>query len=237
MPRMSVQDRRRELVAAAIRVIARDGAAAASTRAIVAEAGMALASFHYAFASRDELLIAAIEQVTEGERWVAELAYLPHLAEAGAPAPRLEDLLRAGFDAYIDLLVADPGREQASIELALHGLRAPGGPAVVRRQYAVYRRSGAQLLDLVAQLSGRAWSMPTAEIVRHLVVFTDGLTLTWLADRDTAGARRTAALAARALAGFALPPDLPADLPADRLTHLPAPAAPAPHHPEGDQPC
>ena len=40
----------------ALTVIARDGVHAATTRAIVAEAGMALASFHYAFRSRDELI-------------------------------------------------------------------------------------------------------------------------------------------------------------------------------------
>ena len=49
-------ERRASLARAARTVIARDGLAAATTRAIVAEAGMPLASFHYAVASRDELL-------------------------------------------------------------------------------------------------------------------------------------------------------------------------------------
>ena len=53
MTRIPVVDRRTALVQAALRVVARDGVAAATTRRIVAEAGMPLASFHYVFASRD----------------------------------------------------------------------------------------------------------------------------------------------------------------------------------------
>ena len=53
MPRIPAAERRVALIEAGLRVVAREGLAAASTRAIVAEAGMSLASFHYAFESRD----------------------------------------------------------------------------------------------------------------------------------------------------------------------------------------
>ena len=53
---MSSIDRRGEIVQAALRVIADQGMQGATTRAIVAEANMPLASFHYAFASRDEMM-------------------------------------------------------------------------------------------------------------------------------------------------------------------------------------
>lgn len=56
MSRLPVPQRRAALIEAALRVIARDGLAAATTRAIAAEAGMSLASLHYAFTSRDELI-------------------------------------------------------------------------------------------------------------------------------------------------------------------------------------
>ncbi|MFP3394334.1 TetR family transcriptional regulator, partial [Brevibacillus sp. SIMBA_076] len=61
MTRIPVADRRMALVQAALRLIARDGVAAATTRRIVAEAGMPLASFHYVFSSRDELMGELIE--------------------------------------------------------------------------------------------------------------------------------------------------------------------------------
>ena len=55
MPRLAVAERREALIEAALRVTEREGLAGGTTRAIVAEAGMSLASFHYAFSSREEL--------------------------------------------------------------------------------------------------------------------------------------------------------------------------------------
>ena len=67
MTRIPATERRAALADAALIVIARDGVAAATTRAIVAEAGMPLASFHYAVASRDELLRDVVDLVVAGE--------------------------------------------------------------------------------------------------------------------------------------------------------------------------
>ena len=63
MTRIPAPERRAALARAARTVIARDGLQAATTRAIVAEADMPLASFHYAFASRDELLAELVRRV------------------------------------------------------------------------------------------------------------------------------------------------------------------------------
>ncbi|MDN5821519.1 MAG: TetR family transcriptional regulator, partial [Brachybacterium sp.] len=73
MARTPVEERRRALIVAAFRVVASQGLSAASTRAIVAEAGMSLASFHYAFESRDELIDLLITEVLANE----EKAVLP----------------------------------------------------------------------------------------------------------------------------------------------------------------
>ena len=51
MARVSADERRRQLVAAAFRVIGRDGFAGVTTRRVCAEAGAPLAAFHYCFAS------------------------------------------------------------------------------------------------------------------------------------------------------------------------------------------
>ena len=64
MPHIAVDERRQLLVEAAIRVMARDGVAKATTRAIAAEAGMALAAFHYSFRSKQELLENVLEAIT-----------------------------------------------------------------------------------------------------------------------------------------------------------------------------
>lgn len=178
--RMTPDDRRAALIQAAIQVIARGGVAAATTRAIVAEARMPLGAFHYVFASREELLSQVIRSVTDGERMAAELA-LP-MGEA-----TLEQTIVAALDAYLDLLVADPERELALLELTQYGVRHD--PALVERQYAFYYREAESMLAQVATASGVAWTVPGEVLARRLVVVTDGLTTTWLADRDTTAAR------------------------------------------------
>ena len=56
MPRVPAVERRELLLQAAWRILVRDGVAAATTRAICAEAGMKQGVFHYCFTNRDELL-------------------------------------------------------------------------------------------------------------------------------------------------------------------------------------
>lgn len=52
--------RRTQLIEAASRVIARDGVAAATTRAIAKEAGAAQASLHYVFEGKEDLLLSLV---------------------------------------------------------------------------------------------------------------------------------------------------------------------------------
>jgi AcrR family transcriptional regulator len=209
---MPVADRRRALVDAAVRLIARDGVGAATTRAIVAEAGMSLASLHYAFPSLEHLLEAVIHEVTAQERAAAQQGMLPlgTVEDHGGPPPALEDVIRDGLDRYIDLLVADPGREQALLELALYALRTPGQRGALVAQYEVYRESARTMLAGAALAARSRWTVPLDEVARSLVMISDGLTTTWLADRDTDAARASARFAAAALAALAEPVDPPA---------------------------
>lgn len=197
MTRLSSAQRRVELVQAALRVIERDGVHGATTRAIVAEADMPLASFHYAFRSRDEMIRELIAFVVEHEG----------LAAAGSlrPGTGIRSAVRAGLQAYFDLLVADPSREQAMFELFHYALRTEELQDLPRRQYESYHRTAGQVLEAGAAQAGVVWSIPTAELARILVTLTDGLTLAWLADRDAAAAARTMDTAADVIAAFARP--------------------------------
>ena len=193
MRRIPQAQRREELIAAATRVIARDGVTAATTRAIVAEAGMPLGAFHYIFGSRDELLAAVIDTTTEEQKFLV-------FTSVGIDEDRgAEAVLRAGLDAYIDWLVADPLRELALAELALYASRT-GAAGGTRTQYDVYYRSADESLRRVSELTGQSWTVPLEQLARYLVVIVDGITTTWLADRDTAAARAVARFAAASLA-------------------------------------
>jgi len=60
---MTTEDRRKQLVAAAARVIRKHGLAKATTRRIADEAGAPLASLHYCFRGKDELYEMVMEDL------------------------------------------------------------------------------------------------------------------------------------------------------------------------------
>ncbi|WP_241987376.1 TetR/AcrR family transcriptional regulator [Cryobacterium glucosi] len=208
MRRIPPAQRRDELIAAATRVIARDGLTAATTRAIVAEAGMPLGAFHYIFDSRDDLLTSVIDTNTEEQKFLV-------FTSVGTDQDRsVKAVLRAGLDAYIDWLVANPHRELALAELALYASRT-GTAEAARTQYDVYYRSAKESLRRVTELTGQSWTVPVEQLARYLVAIVDGMTSTWLADRDTEAARSVAGFAAASLAGHASAPDKAATEPSD----------------------
>lgn len=195
MARTPVEQRRRALIAATLRVIAARGLSAASTRAIVAEAGMSLASFHYAFASRDELIDLLITEVLAKEEKA--------IAPAELTGRSLTELLSDGLRGYLSHLRADPSHEQAMLELTQHALRER--PELARQQYAEYTRIAVAMLDLVGAHTGHTWTVPLPVAARLLLTVTDGLTMTWLVDRDDALAEEVVQAAARAVASLAAP--------------------------------
>jgi len=181
MARVPVTERRAALVEAALRVMARDGLTAGTTRAIVAEAGMSLASFHYAFSSREELLQELVQRVVGRELTAA--------TEAWDPADGLAGLLRAAGNGYLEHLAREPGQEQLMQELTLLASRRPDLQPIARAQYRAYTQAATELLVQAAELTGATWRRPVDELARLLITLVDGVTTSWLVDRNTAASR------------------------------------------------
>jgi DNA-binding transcriptional regulator YbjK len=197
MTRLPPDQRRSALVEAALRVIDRDGIRAATTRAIVAEADMPLGTFHYVFRSRDAMLRDLIAVVVDQERRVASDA-----VRAGVD---IRATVRNALQAYFDLVVADPSREQAMFELLHYALRTEELADLPAAQYRTYRSAALELIQVAAERAGVRWTMPLEDVARLVVTFTDGLTLGWLADRDDAAAARIMDAAANALSSLTEP--------------------------------
>ncbi|MBF4634619.1 TetR family transcriptional regulator [Agreia pratensis] len=196
MPRMSAEERRVELVSAAFRVVAARGVGAASVRAICQEAGMSLASFHYVFESRDQLMAELVSVVVEAER----RAMLPPLT----PGETFRDTVRLGLERYLQHLRSDPQREKAMLELTQYALRSPSLEAVASRQYERYRALAEDALATAAERWNMTWTMPVDQIARILVVVTDGVTMSWLVTRDDAAAARALDFAADSVVSLAV---------------------------------
>ncbi|WP_368499296.1 TetR/AcrR family transcriptional regulator [Herbiconiux sp. A18JL235] len=195
MARLPVAERRARLLEAAFAVIARSGVSGATTRAVVEEAGMKLASFHYAFASREELLAELVDAVLDTQQEVLEIA--------AAPGSSLVEVLHHGLVRYFDGVRRDPLRERALFELTQYALRTPGLAPVAERQYERYRRLARRSLEEASRRTGARWQVPVDRVSGWLVALTDGVTLAWLADGDDERALAGLAFAARALAAEA----------------------------------
>ncbi len=113
MARVTASERRQQLIDAAFRVMTRDGVAAASTRAIAAEANAPLASFHYVFSSKEELLREVTESLVE--------QMLGAAMEGLEPTSDAKVSLRQGLHNLWDVSEATAAEQQMLYELAQAG--------------------------------------------------------------------------------------------------------------------
>jgi DNA-binding transcriptional regulator YbjK len=149
-------DRRARMVDAAIRVVDTHGIAGLSHRRVAAEADVPLGSTTYHFASREDLLVAALRRI--GERWLAgvdawERALPPGAVLADELARLVEESLTGGR-----------ARTRLEYELYLAALR-----------HDAVRPVAAECVDGLADvLRRRTRDDATA---RALAALTDGLTL------------------------------------------------------------
>jgi len=175
MARMPLAERRQQLVDAAIAVMTREGVNAATTRAIVAEAGTSLSVFHYCFDSKQELLDAVLRSLVGSTVTLAE--------ESFEDATERGELIRAGLRAYWEHVVAHPDEHLLTYELTQYCLRTPGYADVARQQYDHYAHTFCAVLETL----GLRTAVPMPVVARFLAVTVDGLTLDWLARRDDEG--------------------------------------------------
>lgn len=181
MPRIPATQRRRVLADAAMRVLARDGVAATTTRAIVAEAGMPLSAFHYCYRSKNELLAELTDALVARET-AAALATL-------RPGADVLEALQTGLRGYWQLVEAAPDEHRVTYELTQYACRTAGLEDLPRRQYRSYFDGASTVLRALAEAAGVRWSIPLPVLARMLATVLDGLTLGWLADRDSAQTR------------------------------------------------
>jgi len=195
MTRVSADVRRDLLVEAAIRVMVRDGVAKTTTRAIVAEADMALGAFHYCFRSKAELLESVIGAITSHTLDRAVVAF----EEGGT----LEERLLRGIGIYWEHVVANPGEHRVTYELAQYALSNPELAPVARKQYEMYIASITQIMEALSAATGLSWAEPLPVLARYLISVIDGLTLIYLNEGDAESNLAALELAARHVAGLA----------------------------------
>ena len=202
MARVSADQRRQDLAAAAFRVMARVGVPAATTRLIAEEAGVPQSVFHYCFRSKDELFRQLTREVVDSMLGDA----LDSLVEGGT----FEESVRRSIRELWASAISSPERQLVLYELTTAALREPGGEELARWQYERYFEHGRQLLAALAARGGREWTAPVDVLARMLTTMVDGIVLGWLTDRDSAQVEASLDLFASMLASCARPASQPA---------------------------
>jgi len=175
------EERRAAIIAAAVRVLAREGIAETTTRKIAAEAGANQAMIAYYFGGKDQLLYAVLQEMM---RRTGEIA--------GASLPRLlnfAETLSAAVEAFWSQVEQAPELQIMQYELTLYALRRPESMWLAQRQYAGYCAVVAELLGAVCAATGERPAQPLDALARFIVGGLDGLILQFISDRDASRAR------------------------------------------------
>lgn len=194
MARMPSAERRRQLVDAAVRAMARDGVARTTTRSICAEAGVSLSVFHYCFDSKQALLEATIESITGN--------FVARVMNAVEPKATLHETVRGALGTYWDHVTAHPAEHMLTYELTQYALREEGFEHLARAQYEQYVASGAALIEQVRVVCGVEPRVPMSLLAHLLAAMIDGLTLQYLVLGDERAAMELLDATADQMAGL-----------------------------------
>ncbi|MFE3636264.1 TetR/AcrR family transcriptional regulator [Streptomyces sp. NPDC059168] len=145
MPRRHDPGRRQRIIDAALRVVGEKGIAGLSHRSVAAEADVPLGSTTYHFATLDDLLVAALEQASEGFGYVLD-------ADGFLADPDAD--LAAGLARVLgEWLGGDRPGAELEYELYLAALRRPALRPVAARWT---RRTAARLAGRTGPRTARA---------------------------------------------------------------------------------
>ncbi|MEU5400687.1 TetR family transcriptional regulator [Streptomyces sp. NPDC005963] len=167
MAHVTAAERRPQLIAAAIELMAREGVAAGSTRAIAAELGVAQATVHYTFGTKADLYRAVLESLTEG--------LIAEVQEGVRNATSLEEALRATAEVFWVDMCERPELNLLWFELITFAVRRPDLRHVVQKYQQGITDIAITALVETGRRTGVEYAVPPAELTRFLLAGLDGL--------------------------------------------------------------
>ena len=178
----TVAERRAEIIAAAIRVLSRDGITETTTRKIAAEANVNQATLRYYFGSKDDLLFAVLQEMMRRTR---------EIVRAGTPRDcGLHEAISRSLKAFWAHFEAAPELEIMQYELTLYALRHQDSAWLAKQQYDGYCAVVETLLQHGFEAAGQTCAVTFSELARFVIGGLDGLMLQFISDRDTQRAQR-----------------------------------------------
>lgn len=176
--RVAADQRRQQIIEAAVTVMTRDGFARATTRAIAEEAGAPLAAIHYCFRDKDEIVRGVIEHAAA--RVQKEAMELRKKARSRSGVRELAESAASSWWRKLERL---PEWELAQFEFILWALRQEGHGDLANLSYRRYIEILADLFSSAAADAGESLAVTPWTLARGFVVIIDGITFQYLADR------------------------------------------------------
>lgn len=184
MSPVPADERRLQIITAAVEVITRAGAAKTTTRRVAAAADAPLASLHYIFKNKEELFTAVIEYILD----LVDEELERHLESEDG----LDAAVRALFDLNYDWCRKEPEFHIAEYELFIWALRTPSSSAFGRR---IYERWFDVVGRVLAESAAGDDAWPPARIetlTRDVIASLDGMLLQMIAFGDNGPTREDA---------------------------------------------
>lgn len=180
--RISTEERRKQLIDAAVRVFKRDGVENAGLRAIATEAGASLAAVHVCFTDKNELMRGAAQQFLR--------EFVDSMPEDLPFDEGIRAVVAALVDAYWKSLVGNPDSARAQYEIGTWSVRHEANRDVLRGIYEDFAEEAAVLLAKAARVSGEQSALPLTTLARGVVAIIDGCLLQHLGDPESPDPRR-----------------------------------------------
>jgi AcrR family transcriptional regulator len=171
-----VAERRPQLVQAAIELMAREGVNAGSTRAVAAELGVAQATVHYTFGTKQELYRAVLEELTR-----SQVAQVKQAAPAGLG---FEETVRTWTDALWQTVRDQRDRYLLLTELTSFALRDPYLHEATTEHTRNITAIVMRLVSEAASSAGLELAVEPEVVARFFLAGFDGLVLYYLTEGD-----------------------------------------------------
>lgn len=181
MARMSADERRSQLIEAALAVMSDEGLHAATTRRISEYADVKLATVHYVFGNKQALLEAVMTKVTDDVAATVSSA----IRRSTGLSAAIEDSI-TGFWSMVEQNV---GLQIMQYEVTAYALRTPGLAWLAKWQYDSYCKAVEDAYR-DAMRDDETADIPIPQLARLVVAGVDGIILQFVTHRSVRRARR-----------------------------------------------
>lgn len=171
--RVSAEDRKEQLIAATIELMRREGVQSVTIRAIAKEANAPLATAHYCFSNKEELMDSA------AEAWFKNLSQF----SSGAPVHLgLRKAVEQVAEGYWRALEEEPASILSEIELILWATRNAAVSPLAAKIYPAYEVELGKIFSSAAQSSGDQCLIGLPTLVRLFLMIYDGAAIQYMTD-------------------------------------------------------